>query len=203
MPEEPRPACFATRLTALGRGAVAVISVEGVHAVECVAQHFVSAVGKPLAAFPVDRIIFGRWMQADGNGEEIVVCRTSETALEVNCHGGVAAARAIMSALVDSGAIEQAAAAWATRRCDDTIQPEAWLALSESRTERTAAILLDQYRGALREAVEATIAELKTDQSTAAQQRLALLLERSDIGLHLTKPWRVAFAGPPNDGKST
>ena len=203
MSERSRPACVATRLTPPGRGAVAVIAVEGVDAAECVALRFVSAAGKPLTSFPLDRIIFGRWEQSAGNGEEIVVCRTSETAFEVHCHGGVAAARAIMNAIVADGAIEQAPASWAARHSRDPIEAEAWLALTETRTERSAAILLDQYRGALRKALEAAVEELQTCRSDEARQRLAILLERGDIGLHLTKPWRVVLAGPPNVGKSS
>lgn len=203
MSEPSRPACVATRLTSPGRGAIAVISVEGVNATGCVTQHFVSAAGKPLTSFPLDRIIFGRWEQPTGYGEEIVVCRTSETALEVHCHGGVAAARAIMNALAADGAIAQAPASWAACHSRDPIEAEAWLALTEARTERNAAILLDQYRGALRTAIEAAIDELQTCRSAEARQRLAILLERGDIGRHLTKPWRVVFAGPPNVGKSS
>ncbi|MBI2479896.1 MAG: 50S ribosome-binding GTPase, partial [Planctomycetia bacterium] len=203
MPEEPPPACIATRLTSPGRGAVAVISVDGTNAVEYVGRHFASAAGKPLTAFLVDRIVFGRWKQTDGNGEEIVVCRTSETALEIHCHGGVAAARAIMNALVADGAVVQPPASWPTRHSRDTIEAEAWLALTEARTERTAAILLDQYRGALRRAIESAITRLENGQAVAARECLAILLERADVGRHLTKPWRVAFAGPPNVGKSS
>jgi tRNA modification GTPase len=203
MMEEQNAACVATRLTPQGRGAVAVISVEGWSASELVGKHFVSAAGKQLTSFPVNRVIFGRWKQTDGNGEEIVVCRTSKTALEVNCHGGVAAAGAIISALARDGAIEQSPEVWASSHSSDSIESEAWIALAEARTERAAAILLDQFRGALRQAIESAIHELKRGDKMAAGQRLESLLERGDIGLHLTKPWRVAFAGPPNVGKSS
>ena len=195
--------CVATRLTSQGRGAVAVIAVEGSRATEIVARHFASARRKPLSSFPLQRIIFGRWKKDDGDGEEIVICRTSELSLEINCHGGIAAARAIMNSLAVDGVIEQAAEAWATSHSGDPIQAEAWLALAEARTERTAAILLDQYRGALRAALNASIEDLVAGRSATAGERLAKLLERSDIGLHLTKPWRIAFAGPPNVGKSS
>ncbi|MEX0818554.1 MAG: GTPase, partial [Pirellulaceae bacterium] len=203
MQQELNTASVVTRLTPQGRGAVAVISVAGVNAVEQVDQHFVSAAGKPLASFPLDRIIFGRWEQRDGSGEEIVVCRTGECSLEVNCHGGVAAARAIINALVADGGIEQSASTWATGRSDDCIQAEAWLALADARTERAAAILLDQYRGALRQAIEAVIQQLESNELVAATQRLTTLLERGEIGLHLTTPWRVVLVGPPNVGKSS
>ncbi len=121
----------------------------------------------------------------------------------MNCHGGIAAARAIISALAADGAVKQSAESWAASHADGSIKAEAWLALAEARTERTTAILLDQYRGALRQAIEAAIDELTGGKTAAAAQRLALLLERGDIGLHLTKPWRVVFAGPPNVGKSS
>ena len=103
----PNPTCVATCLTPQGRGAIAVIALEGVNATEYVARHFVSASRRPLTSFPLQRIIFGRWEQADACGEEIVLCRTGESSLEVNCHGGVAAARAIMKKLVADGAVEQ------------------------------------------------------------------------------------------------
>ncbi|MBC8351655.1 MAG: GTP-binding protein [Planctomycetes bacterium] len=196
-------ACVATRLTPQGRGAVAVILVEGESGVDYVSRHFVPASGRPLTSFSLNRIIFGRWEQADGNGEEIVVCRTGEKSSEVNCHGGVAAARAIMSALVADGAVEQSKEDWGANCGGDSIEAEAWLALMEARTERAAAILLDQYRGALRQEVEAALNELNHGDTNAVSVRLAMLLRRADVGRHLTTPWRIAFAGPPNVGKSS
>lgn len=193
----------ATRLTPVGRGAVAVISVEGERAIQHVGKYFVAAAGKSLSSFPLNRIVFGRWEHTDGSGEEIVVCRTSETAFEVNCHGGIAAARAIMNALLADGAIEQSPDCWAADHSHESIEAEAWLALAEARTERAAAILLDQYRGALRQAAEATSEELQRGDSDVAARRVALLLQRGEVGLHLTRPWRVVFAGPPNVGKSS
>jgi tRNA modification GTPase len=195
--------CTVTCLTPQGRGAVAVISVEGPHATEQVARHFASAVGRPLASFPLQRIVFGRWQQSEDGGEDIVVCRTSETSVEVNCHGGVAAARAIVNRLIADGVVERTEDAWAASHCGDSIEAEARLALAEARTERTAAILLDQYRGALRRAIEASIDELERNDFVTATARLSTLIERADIGLHLATPWRIVFAGPPNVGKSS
>ncbi|MCA9118773.1 MAG: GTP-binding protein [Planctomycetaceae bacterium] len=195
--------CVATRLTSEGRGAVTVIAVEGFKATEFVGRHFASAAGKPLASFPLRRIIFGRWKRKHSEGEEIVVCRTDESSLEIHCHGGVAAARAIMESLAADGVVEQGAETWANHHSSDLIQAEAWLALADARTERTAAILLDQYRGALRKALEATIEDLVAGRTGAARDELATLYKRCDIGLHLTKPWRIAFGGPPNVGKSS
>src|SRR5690606_16577637 len=36
-----------------------------------------------------------------------------------------------------------------------------------------------------------------------ARRRLAALVDRAPLGLHLTRPWHVALAGAPNVGKSS
>jgi tRNA modification GTPase len=197
------PGCLVTRLTPERRGAVAVIAVEGPAATECVGRHFVPAAGKPLDRFPLHRIVFGRWQPGEGPGEEVVVCRRSDDRIEVNCHGGVAAARAIIAAMVSGGAVEQPPAAWVHQHAAGSLEAEAWLALSFARTERVAAILLDQYRGALRDAVQTTIEDLSQDRLAAAQSRLRRLSDVGHIGEHLIDPWRIVFAGPPNAGKSS
>jgi tRNA modification GTPase len=44
---------------------------------------------------------------------------------------------------------------------------------------------------------------LHANDPPAAAARIAELLQRSRIGLHLTQPWRVVLAGRPNVGKSS
>ena len=77
------------------------------------------------------------------------------------------------------------------------------LALAEARTTRAAAILLDQYRGALRRAVEQIEASLQAGAKDAARQQVEALLAHAATGLHLTRPWQVVVAGRPNVGKSS
>jgi tRNA modification GTPase len=83
------------------------------------------------------------------------------------------------------------------------LRAAALLALAEARTERTAAILLDQYHGALGRAVNEVRKCLDRNDLDGARARLEDLVARSAIGLHLIQPWRVVVAGPPNAGKST
>ncbi|GAG38625.1 unnamed protein product, partial [marine sediment metagenome] len=71
------------------------------------------------------------------------------------------------------------------------------------RTERTAAILLDQLRGALNREVREIIELISADQTADAIKRLDTLRSRSSFGQHLVRPWRVAICGPPNAGKSS
>jgi tRNA modification GTPase len=85
----------------------------------------------------------------------------------------------------------------------DPIAADALIALAEARTERVAAILLDQYRGALRRELKTAIRWLESGELESARNALARLSDRSTIGLHLTRPWNVVLAGKPNVGKSS
>jgi tRNA modification GTPase len=69
--------------------------------------------------------------------------------------------------------------------------------LAEARTERAAAILLDQCRGALRREYDAIVA------SGSPPARIEELLARRKLGEHLTRPYQVVLAGAPNVGKSS
>jgi tRNA modification GTPase len=147
-------------------------------------------------------VVFGRFQLPSGATEELVVGVVSAEEVEVHCHGGRAAAEAILAALEAAGCRvetwrEQIEAAEA-----DPIAATALIALAEARTERTAAILLDQYHGALRRELE-QIRDLIPSDSPQANAGLALLLRRGDLGRHLTRPWRVVLTGAPNVGKSS
>jgi tRNA modification GTPase len=109
----------------------------------------------------------------------------------------------VQQALVDQGCRPIAWQAWALESGDDPIRAAALVALAEARTERTAAILLDQYQGALSRALGDVRGRLERNDLEGAGRRLEQLLERAPLGLHLVEPWRVVVAGPPNAGKST
>lgn len=70
-------------------------------------------------------------------------------------------------------------------------------------TVRTAGIALDQYHGAFARALEQVTASLAAGQVARARELLGELLRCAGVGLHLTTPWRVVVAGPPNVGKSS
>jgi tRNA modification GTPase len=89
----------------------------------------------------------------------------------------------------------------ATQKC--RLRAEAEVALAAATTVRAASILLDQYHGALSREVAAVDQMISRGELPGARQRLAALLSRDGIGLHLMEPWRVAIAGRPNVGKSS
>jgi len=188
-------------LTPTGRAAVAVVLVDGPNAVRAVDQCFTATSGRPLACVPVNRIVVGRW-QGPG-GEELVVCRRGEERVEVHSHGGVAAVRAVVDALLAEGCRETAWHDWLRLSSADSMQAAAQIALADALTARTAAILLDQLNGALAAACHEAIAGITAENWPLAAELVGQLLHRRDLGLHLTTPWRVVLAGPPNVGKSS
>ena len=199
-------------LTPVGRGAVAVISVSGSLAIEAIDSHFIAANGKPLAAQPTEVIRFGHW--GSKRGEEVVVCRRRSNfqsqipnpksqIIEIHCHGGHAAAAAIMADLVTGGCTPLGWQEWLQCSERDPITAEAQIALADAPTERTAAILLDQYHGALSQAIQNVLGLLGQGNAVQASRVIENLVARAELGRHLTEPWRVVLAGPPNIGKSS
>ena len=92
---------------------------------------------------------------------------------------------------------------WARRRHEDPIQAAARVALADAPTQRAAAILLDQFHGALRHALVEIHTALASGDAATAAGLLDTLLARAPLGQHLVRAWRVVLAGRPNVGKST
>jgi tRNA modification GTPase len=188
-------------LTPPGRGAIATVLVSGTTATATVARLFSPASGDDLASTPIGRILFGRW----GAGEELVVCRRGAEKIEVHCHGGQAAVEAVLDSLDEFGC---RTVNWTTavRRQVDPIAAEAIECLARVTTLRAAAILLDQYHGALRQELVQCAAILDSSDDGAwrtAERRLNILLQRCRLGRHLLEPFQVVIAGKPNVGKSS
>ena len=195
----PRIIC----LTPPGRGAIATILVEGTGAVELVDRFFSPANKKPLAEYRADQPVFGRFSSQSGTGEEMIVRRRSDDAVELHCHGGHAVVSMVRDRLVEQGGRLTSWQDWAARGHSDPISAAARVALADARTERTANILLDQYNGALRRAVDRILDALRTNDLPLGRRLLETLLARYKLGQHLANCWRVVFAGLPNVGKSS
>ncbi|MCI0332686.1 MAG: 50S ribosome-binding GTPase [Planctomycetes bacterium] len=200
-------------LTPPGRAAVAVVLIAGPNALEAI-RHFFS----PTKSWPADgpligRISLGRW--GGPQGEELIVCRRDDDQFEIHCHGGVAAVRSILNQLVQHGCRVMTWQEWVraprgrvseargieSRR--DSTTSAAQVALASAPTARTAAVLLDQYHGALSAAIRAARAAIAAADWPRAAYFIDGILKFRYLGLHLTTPWRVVLAGPPNVGKSS
>jgi tRNA modification GTPase len=184
-------------LTPVGRGAVASLRVEGPRAGEWIGRHFIGA----KAPLDIGRIHVGRWGEA--TSEEVVVCRLEPKKFEVHCHGGAAASQRIINDMTQEGCSVVSWRDWIDVEESHPIQAAARALLADARTDRTAAILLDQYGGALNRAIDGIVAAIESGDAATATARLDELLGRAALGLHLVEPWRVVLAGPPNVGKSS
>jgi tRNA modification GTPase len=211
------------QLTPPGRGAIATLRIEGPGAAEAVQLHFCAQSGRPLAAYTQDQIAVGRF--GGPSGEEVVVRRRGEDAVDLHCHGGLAAVAMIEEALATRGCRRVAWRDWISvpekgdspHLCEapsgpfrqmGTVpffrhDPIAAAALAEARTERTAAILLDQYQGALRRAMDGIRQAIGRGNAAASRQRIDALLARVELGRHLVRPWSVVLGGRANVGKSS
>jgi tRNA modification GTPase len=136
-------------------------------------------------------------------GESVVVCRTAEDRYELHCHGGHAASRAILNCLLDEGIRIQSAIESFAQTQTDPIDTEATLELLKAKTLRTARILMDQKRGALRDALNQIDRALDRADLPEAQRLAQELKSWNEVGRHLTTPFDVLLCGPPNVGKSS
>src|SRR5690606_27193468 len=103
-----------------------------------------AANGRSLSQQALGRIIYGRW--GSEAGEDLVVCRLDEHALEIHCHGGTQSVQQITDDLCQHGCRQVSWREWLTMRAETPIAAAATAALAEASTIRTAAILLDQHQ---------------------------------------------------------
>jgi tRNA modification GTPase len=197
--DEPAPV-VAALLTPPGRGALAAVGVAGRQACDLADRLFRPRRGPLLVARPDRSIAVGVWQALPGSaGEELVVVRRAADLLEIHCHGGAAAAEAVLASLEAGGAVRQSWPDWLAATGAEVIEIEARQALALAAGPRAARILGRQLAGAL-------AAELARIGGLAVGDRrpaVARLLRAARVGLRLTEPWRVVVAGPVNAGKSS
>jgi tRNA modification GTPase len=217
-PAEPaEPACRAAVLTPAGRGAVACLALDGPGAQEVVRDLFQAASGTPVEQLPPGQIAYGFWdlsgsFTAEPNGldarpaavgEQVVVCCRSNQSIEVHCHGGATVVEHLLRSLANRGCPTVSPEAWVAAREVDFLAAEARLDLAQARTENAAAVLLDQYRGALARAVTEAMGHLESGRRELAGQLLRQLADHAAFGVHLTGAWQVVLVGKTNTGKSS
>ena len=177
-------------LTPPGVGAIACLGVGGPKAWETIRRFFRLQGKQPLPdSPPLHRFWFGTLGHADAPGDEVILSAKPD-GFEIHCHGGRRVVRWIMGLFLGEGFAEVPS--------HNSNVETPWDLLTRASTTRTAAILLDQYHGAFRQAAEIILNDLP-----ASSTALKRLLELAPIGRHLVEPWKVVIAGPPNVGKSS
>lgn len=192
-------------LTPPGKAAIATLGLLGAGGWDMVRRLFTPARGASLPAdAPPGRHWFGRLGRDPGDEVIVVLQRTEPVPLvEIHAHGGRAAVRYLMELLAGEGA---EACPW-QRLIElaegDSLRAAATVALAQAPTLRTAAILLDQYHGALHRALDRVVLAMAAGDRAGVAALLSELDALSAIGRHLTDPFRVVVAGAPNVGKSS
>jgi len=190
----PQPAeLLACWMTPQGRGAVATIGVQG--NISLIDRYF-RPVNKRLAlSQELNRVCFGYW--GVDTQEEIVVVRVDEDAMELHCHGGIAAAERILRDLNECGGTVVDQETW-SRMTLSGIEAECQVVLTRTTTRRTAHHALRQttlFPQAVRSLV--SLAPLK------ALAVIDQMLEDGKTARHLLEPWQIVVCGRPNVGKSS
>jgi len=201
-------------LSARAPAAIAVIQLGGPQSHALIDLFWKPASGDRSVA--INAIRYGSWiargvesLQSEDNqaSEDVVLCWTKEDYVEVHCHGGPVAANRIISDLVRQGAVEEdgskIAAAIASITATKRWTEEAWQDLPRATTELTTAILLDQAKGLLDQAMIKILEQIASGDNGSALKALDELELRSNYGMRLLDGWRVAIVGPPNAGKSS
>ena len=194
-------------LTPPGRGAIATVLVDGPADGLDWGRLFVAVNGLELVDQEVGRICFGRWGDLENGlpSEQVVVCRTGDTRVEVHCHGGTVAVARILGDLVESGARKCEWIELTGGRCGEParrVEIEVTEALAAATTWRLASILLDQQSGILLRSLR----RIETTDWGSRDELAGLvneLLEWSGLGRVLAGPPAVVLAGAANVGKSS
>lgn len=210
MSARPAEATTAALLTPPGRGGIAVIGLEGPRAWTLATALFRPPLDKD---WPVGRLKLGELHDADGRIDEALLLRQGPCRVELNIHGGPAAARETLSALADAGAVIGTVAAdpaflqphpdWA----NPAITRELLTALPAARTPRVAEWLARQWSAGLSQLAAETIRAAGAGQQTGRHRAdlaaaLAAAGERFTQAAGLLNPPEVVLIGPPNAGKS-
>lgn len=227
MSSESKPT-RSSRLTGTGRSAIAVILIWGEQASEVIADLFQPATGRP---FQYGEVRYGTWIGSGASdhqaeGESVVLVPLASDRFEIHCHGGKAAAERIQSDL-DRAGIEPSSPRMtdvagsigvATDSIEQSMLDEAVKVLTRCQTTTTAAIALDQVRGALVqwrrraiESLESQCRESADGQGVASAREIAGQIAGQAAGLaragqvtcRLPNAIEVVLCGPPNVGKSS
>jgi tRNA modification GTPase len=200
----PEPLTRVACLTPPGHGALATLGLHGPRAWGAACELFRLRSGAALPEVPgPGRFWLGRAGAGVADDVVLAVKHAEPVWLELHCHGGREVVRFLLELFEARGLSVCTWQEFLRHTAPDPIRAAAAAALAAATTARAAAILLDQYQGALGQALDAVLAALDGEHTAAAEELLAGLDRRSELGLHLAAPWRVTVAGAPNVGKSS
>ncbi|WP_339060753.1 tRNA uridine-5-carboxymethylaminomethyl(34) synthesis GTPase MnmE [Tepidibacillus marianensis] len=224
--------------TPLGEGGIAIIRVSGNQAIQTIDDLFVG--NKKLSTVDSHTIHYGHFVNKSGEiVDEVLVSVmwapktfTSEDVVEVNCHGGVVAAKKVLDAILEKE-VRLAEPGEFTKRAFlngriDLSQAEAVMDLIRSKTDRAMSLAMKQVEGKLsvrikeirqqllevlahievtidypEHDVESVTHDFLTEKSNYIKLEIERLLAHSSQGKILREGLSTAIIGRPNVGKSS
>lgn len=209
----------ASIITPLGEGGIGIIAVTG-DGSACLIDDVFVGTKRNASDIPSGRIAHGVIRQCSRDVDEVIIsCLRDEHDMhtpyyEINCHGGVVAVRAVLDCLRQAGARvtddvpvapmpSEKVSEEAAFLSPDTVKRSALQLLPEAMTRLAASMLLHQAEGVLIDELRTIRTALENGQANRAEDSLTELISTAPLGITLTRPRRVAIAGPPNAGKST
>ena len=192
-------------LTGRAPSGLAVVLLRGRGAGDVLAKTFRRPSGRGLPGR--DRAAYGLICCSGAPVDEVLAVRTEkppEEGFEICCHGGTAAARAVVDAFTSCGAAE---VAWTSLFRAGTLEYDLVRYLLSAEGEGQARTLAHLMSGPLRN-IFAKVAValdrgLPEGRKAAFLERLRTLRETLDVGRILTEPPLAVITGSPNAGKST
>jgi len=187
---------FFSTLTPKGRGAIAVIAVGGPNIDQVIDNCFAPAAKKNISAIEHD-IIYGIW---NSTGEDLLIVRSGDDQYEIQCHGSQAVIDVISDDLKSQGVSQLPTDEAVVDRgdCGLKFRSEIEFLLNAAKTERTALLLLNQWK-----LFPASAEQLDGLDPAERQMTIDTMLSHASFGLNFHRTRSVVFCGRPNAGKSS
>ena len=187
---------FFSTLTPKGRGAIAVIAVGGPNVDQVIDACFAPAAKRNISAIQHD-IIYGIW---NSTGEDLLIVRSGDDQYEIQCHGSQAVIDAITDDLKSQGVSQLPTDEPGVDGVDvgRKFRSEIELLLNQAKTERTALLLLNQWK-----LFPASAEQLDGLDPAERQMTIDTMLSHASFGLNFHRTRSVVFCGRPNAGKSS